>query len=495
MYNMKNQELAFERHLRRTLPGLQDIVAILFRRRMIMVVAFLLVILATIAVGLWVPKYDAHMKIVVSKQRANPIVTSSSAEPVQFSNDAVTEEDMNTEVELLTSEDLLHKVVLSTGLAGKPGAPDDPGYRVRVAKAVGKLYKDLTVEALHKSNVISVRYHAGSPEKGADVLKAVAAAYLEKHLESHRSSTELTFFDQQTQQYQQGLDKAQERLIDFTKGTGVVSADAQRDEALRQASSFDATAHQAQTEVEETSHRIDVLKSQLQEMKPRMTTVVRTLDNAQLLQQMKSTLLNLELKRTELLSKYEPSYRPVQELDQQIADTKSQIVAEEKRPLRDESSDQNPTYQSIQTDLIKAQAELSGLKARAAAAQSEASKYLSAAQSLDQSSMVQQDLKRAVKTQEENYLLYEHKREEARMNDALDQRGILNVAIAEPPTAPVLHNRSRLNLAFLTLLFAGTFSLASAFVADFVDPSFRTPEQLANYLDTPVLAALPKGGE
>lgn len=492
---MKNHDLAFERHLRRTLPGLQDIVATLFRRRLVMLVAFLLVIAATVVAGLWVPKYDAHMKIVVSKQRANPIVTSSSAEPVQFSNDAVTEEDMNTEVELLTSEDLLHKVVLSTGLAGKPGALEDPKYKVRVAKAVGKLYKDLTVEALHKSNVISVHYRASSPEKGAEVLKAVAAAYLEKHTESHRSSTELTFFDQQTLQYQQGLDKAQERLVDFTKGTGVVSADAQRDEALRQASAFDATAHQAQTAVEETSHRIDVLKAQLQDMKPRMTTVVRTLDNAQLLEQMKSTLLNLELKKTELLSKYEPTYRPVQELDKQIADTKSQIAAEESRPLKDESSDQNPTYQSIQTDLIKAQAELSGLKARVAAAKSEAAKYLSAAQSLDQSSMVQQDLKRAVKTQEENYLLYEHKREEARMNEALDQRGILNVAIAEPPMAPVLHNRSRLNLGLITLLFAGTFSLASAFAADFVDPSFRTPEQLANYLDAPVLASLPKGGE
>jgi hypothetical protein len=29
-------------------------------------------------------------------------------------------------------------------------------------------------------------------------------------------------------------------------------------------------------------------------------------------------------------------------------------------------------------------------------------------------------------------------------------------------------------------------------VVDFVDPTFRTPDELANYLDMPVLAALPK---
>ncbi len=107
--------------------------------------------------------------------------------------------------------------------------------------------------------------------------------------------------------------------------------------------------------------------------------------------------------------------------------------------------------------------------------------------------MLQQDLKRAVKTQEENYLLYERKREEARINEALDRRGILNVAITEPPTVPVLRNRSRMNLAFLTLLVAGTFSLTTAFVVDFMDPTFRTPDELAYFLGTPVLGALPKG--
>ena len=60
-----------------------------------------------------------------------------------------------------------------------------------------------------------------------------------------------------------------------------------------------------------------------------MTTVVRNSDNPQLLQQLKSTLLNLQLKRTELLTKYEPTYRLVQEVDQQIADAKNAISAED----------------------------------------------------------------------------------------------------------------------------------------------------------------------
>ena len=210
---------------------------------------------------------------------------------------------------------------------------------------------------------------------------------------------------------------------------------------------------------------------------------------------MKSTLLNLELKRTELLTRYEPTYRLVQEVDQQIADAKSAISTEENRPIRDESSDQNPDYQWVQAELTKAEADRSGLKARAAAAAAIAAKYREEAQHLDQNMVVQQNLLQAAKTQEENYLLYERKREEARISNALDQGGILNVALAEQPIVSALPKRSPLSVALLTLLLAGTLGLSTAFVLDFMDPTFRTPDELAGYLDTPVLAALPRGGE
>jgi uncharacterized protein involved in exopolysaccharide biosynthesis len=492
---MGNEELAIEPYVRRPLPTLRDVVAVLFRQRRAMLTAFVVVVIAVVASGVWVSKYEAKMKILVLRQRSDAILTPSANAPAQFSGDQVSEEDLNSEVELLNSEDLLRKVVLTTGLSGKSGSPTDRDIEIRIATAERKLGKNLKIVPLRKSNVISVEYSNRNPQLAAQVLQALAAAYTEKHLELHRSSGEFKFFDQQTEQYQQGLDQAQAKLTDFTKGTGVVSAQLERDSALQQANEFDSTAHQAQTTMIETEQRVRALQAQLQSMQPRMTTVVRTSDNPQLLQQLKSTLLNLELKRTELLTKYEPTYPLVQEVDQQITDAKSAISAEESKPIREESSDQDPNYQWVRAELTKAQADLSGLKARATTAASIAGQYHEAAQRLDQDGLFQQNLLQAAKTQEENYLLYVHKREEARISDALDQRGILNVAMAEQPVVPALPSRSPLSVAFLTLLLAGTLSVSTAFVIDFMDPSFRTPDELANYLGMPVLAALPKGGE
>jgi uncharacterized protein involved in exopolysaccharide biosynthesis len=492
---IRMDELAIERNRSQPLPTLRDIIAVLFRQRWPMIASFALVVIAMAVSGMWIPKYEAQMKILALRQRSDAMVTSSANAPSQNSNDQVSEEDLNSEVELLNSDEVLRKVVVTTGLAGQSAFSTDGASAVSVAKAVRKLSKDLKIEPLRKTNVISVSYDARDPKMAEEVLKALSAGYMEKHLELHRSSGEFKFFDQQTEHYKRGLNLAQEKLTNFTKGTGVVSAELERDSALHQADDFDSTARQAQTTLLETEQRIRALKAELQTIKPRITTVVRNSDNPELLQQLKSTLLNLQLKRTELLTKYEPTYRLVQEVDQQIADAKSAIAAEESKPIRDESSDQNPDYQWVQAELTKAKADLSGLKARATAAAAVAAKYRAQAQGLDQSMVTQQNLLQDTKTQEDNYLLYEHKREEARISNALDQGGILNVALAEPPVVPALPKRSPLSVALLTLLLAGTFSFSTAFVLDFMDPTFRTPDEMAGYLGIQVLAALPKGGE
>jgi len=101
------------------------------------------------------------------------------------------------------------------------------------------------------------------------------------------------------------------------------------------------------------------------------------------------------------------------------------------------------------------------------------------------------DLKEA----EDKYLLYVNKREEARIGDALDQGGILNVAIAEQPTIPLQPVHSWLTLAMAGIAFGGFLSVGAAFVADYLNPSFRTPDEVTGYLGEPVLASFPRGIE
>jgi uncharacterized protein involved in exopolysaccharide biosynthesis len=101
-------------------------------------------------------------------------------------------------------------------------------------------------------------------------------------------------------------------------------------------------------------------------------------------------------------------------------------------------------------------------------------------------------LLREAKADEANYLLYLSKREQERTSDALDKKSIANVAIAVPAVTPILPAHSPWMVMFLGLFGAVLASIVAAYLAEYLDPSFRTPEEVTDTLKMPVLATMPK---
>src|SRR6266853_3548065 len=117
--------------------------------------------------------------------------------------------------------------------------------------------------------------------------------------------------------------------------------------------------------------------------------------------------------------------------------------------------------------------------------------YRAEAQQLEQKGIVHQDLVRAQKADEDNFLLYQKKREEARMADALDERRILNVAVVEQPFVPVIPVTSPWVVIGFGLIIAVFTSTGVALAADYLDTSLRTPADVLDELNIPLLAAVP----
>src|SRR5205085_270090 len=211
------------------------------------------------------------------------------------------------------------------------------------------------------------------------------------------------------------------------KVDGTVSAELEKEITIRKLSDFEGELRESRASVAETERRIASLERQQASTPSRLTTQIRTTDNAVLLQEMKSTLLTLELKRTELLGKFAPEYPPVQEVETQIAQAREALTGAEGNPVREEVTDRDTTHEWITGELAKARAELSSLQARVAATAQIVDRYRAQARQLNEAGIRQQDLLRSAKTAEENFLLYSRKQEEARISDALDRNRILNV--------------------------------------------------------------------
>jgi len=474
----------------------------MFRQRSLVMLSFLGVFSgAALAAVLLPEKYEAHMKILVQHERVDPVVTAHpNAMPSLSNPETVLEEDLNSEVELIKSRDLLEKIVQSCGLDAPsphfwdfPGANPAAGKDQRRARAVRKLDGDLKAEPAKKSSLIEVSYASANPVLSARVLTTLANEYLVKHLTVRRPPGAFSFFQQQAEQYRKALAVAEANVAAFGRegGDGAVSPQIQRDLKLQKASEFEANLRQTEASVAQTRERIRALGALAAATPSRVATMDRESDNPQLLGQLKSSLLTLELQRTQLLDNFEPSYRPVQEVEAQIAQARADIAREQETPVREETTDRNPTYQWLDGELAKARADLASYQGQAAADALILRDYRSNASLLNQKDIEEQDLVRSVKTEEANYLLYLNKREEARISDALDTQRITNVAIAEAPAVPALPVHSPWLYVILGIPCATLVSVGSAFIADHFDASFRTPEEVAGFLNTPVLAALP----
>jgi uncharacterized protein involved in exopolysaccharide biosynthesis len=483
------------RRIEKPAPTARELALVLFRQRKIFFCGAAAVMVAALVYIFAGARYQAEMKVLVRRGRADAPLSAGENAPLDLTRTAMTEEELNSEVELLKDDEVLHAVVEKTGLGSRDWLHflrAGEGHAERVERAARRLGKKLQVEPVKKTNLITVTYAADDPQVAARVLQAVADAYVAKHTVVRRPVGQVHFYEQQTAESRRQLEIAEHNLLEFTSGHGVVEAAQERDLVLGKLSDMDGSYRQTQIDLKETQQRIVELAAQLAAQPERTTTQVRIADNPDLMKALKSNLLDLQERRTQLLTKFEPSHRLVQEVDQQIAQAQATITAENTSPLRDETTDKNAHYEWAKSELQRAQVQLKGLQARAAATGAQEIAYRATARQLGDDAVLQEDLVNTEKIAQENYLLYVKKQEEARMADALDERGIVNVAIAEQPVAPALPQLSTLTLFALGFVAAGVAGSGAAFAADHLDPAFRNPDDVLGYLHAPVLASLPR---
>jgi uncharacterized protein involved in exopolysaccharide biosynthesis len=493
---MSNQDLQLDAG-KATLPfDLKDILAAAFRYKRTAALCFFGILTGVIlAAVLQPPQYRASTKFLVGEGRVDPVVTTEANVMTQVK--PITEEDLNSEIELLQSPDVLRQVVIACGLDSRKGRLDwlfgTPNQDRRIARAIDHLAKDLKVEVVKKSNLIEVNYVSRDPQVSAQVLRVLADAYMQKHVAVHSPPGQFAFFAQETDRYQKDLADSEEKMKQFSQQDDGVAPQLSRDITLQKLSEFRSNLQQTRAEIASTGERIKTLEKQAGLTPERITTSSRQVDDAQVLQSLKSTLNGLQLKRTELLTKYQPTYPLVLEVDKEIAETQTTIAAEEAKPIKEETTDRNQTYAWINEELAKAKADYSALVAKATSTESSITKYEAMSHDLEQKDLTEQDLERTVKANEENYLLYLRKREQARMSEALDRTRILNVSIAEQPVAPSIPSNSPFPMLFGGIFLAAVVSAGAVYAQEYLDPSFRTPTEVSSELNIPVLAAVPRG--
>src|SRR2546421_1654206 len=478
--------------------SLRDGAGAIFRRRALILFTFLAVVTGTIVVTLLLPnRYDSRMKILVKNQRVDVAITAEATTGLNAPtvDNEVSENQINSEIELLTSKDLLMQVVNETGLAknetdlfGRSG-PE----AVRVERAVNRLAKDLSITPVRKANIITVSYSSNSPQLSAVVLKKLGDLYLQKHLKLNHPAGASDFFKDKANEYETQLKQSEQQLTDFQQSNNLVVLSQQKDLTLQKTAEAKAKMLDADAALSEATNRIDRVEQQLAAIPKRIVTQSRQLPNQYSAERLNTMIVELQNKRTQLLTKFRPDDRLVREVDEQIRTTREALGHAEQKTSVEEATDLNPLRQTLETELSRARLDQAGAKARRDTLAGQLQQYDASLKKLESNTARHDDLQREKKEAEDNYQLYAKKREEARMADELDRQKITNVSIAEAATVsqlPSSPNRP-LNL-ILGIVLAGVLSLGSVFSAEMLSDAVHTPRQLEALTGGMVLATVPE---
>jgi uncharacterized protein involved in exopolysaccharide biosynthesis len=486
----------------------REVALVLFRHRRIIVGSFAAISAAALAfVLLRTPVYSAQLKILVNRERVDPIVGADQSTTQQVIA-AVSDEDVNSELQLLTSQDLLKQVVTSCNLHNRKswwgaararihnalGLKSARDEKMAIAEAVISLRRKTVAQVLPKSTMIEVTYASPDPELSAQVLNTLAELYQQKHLAVRRPQGAFDFFHDEAEHYFKGLVASEVSLAQFGQEHHISSVQTEKEAVLRKITDLELTVHDTEASIEVAQRHLQTVEMQLAATPARVTTEMHK-SSGKSSDQLRDTLLNLEIKRVELLDQFQPDYPPLQELEKQIAQARAAVAASEEASLTEETTDRDSTYDWLRSELIKAKLELVDLQARRAATSRILIAYRAKAPQLDQMDMAQQDLLRNAKLTEANYLLYARKREEARISDALDRQHIVNVAIAEKAAPPLMPSGLPSSLVLAIGCSLGMLvGVGLAFAREQWDTSFRTPQEVEAFLKIPVVTSVPRHG-
>ena len=453
-----------------------------FFRNQFKIAAAVLVFLALLT-GILVlrPKtYESRMVFLVRDEAGALSVTSFDEHSVPAT--PISDVQIGTEIELLSGNGLRRAVVaaLNPGLS-----------RSALDRRLLEFNKALSVLPVPKTTLFSVTYSASSEQEANRTLATLSQLYLAYRASIRGTDGAYAFIDQQAVHYYKKLQEDQAALAAFNQEFRVTSVGSEKEDILRKVEDARANVYETEASRREADKQIQAMVAMRNRLPVRVTTQRRDLPDQAVAERLNTTLVDLENKRVELITKYLPTDRHVQEIDQQIKNTRDALDRAQKSVSREEQTDLNPIRQDVEADLQRAQFKTAGLLARERSLEGQVNDYQAKLQQLNHLTGNYEDLTRKVKEDESNYDLYSKKREDARISRNLDTDKLANVRQIDGP-AVVPQSRAPVVLGMTSIYVIGvSVIIGGGILCGLWSPRFHSPSELEAAIGSPVLATVP----
>lgn len=479
------------------LGSTKDFARIWFSWKKQAILVFVVIVFAVMAFSyLYTPQYESNAKVLILPRTSEGVIITSGNDEDRVA--PVSIEDINTEMELLTSYDVIKETVSSFKKGAMGLNTPSAGWYDKIKDLIKRAFKEvliflglkerlspfdanvqllresLAVEPVAMSNIILITLTAEMPKAAKIVLNRLLQVYVKHHKDVFSKSEGYQFYHDQAEEYRRKLEIAEKKLRSFRSKWNIVNLKQQNSANIELLSELNNELKHIEISYIESRSKIAAIRRAMSEEKQNIL-INKEMRTIPAIVELEKSLVPLYIKRSEILKSYTPSSREYQSINSQI-----EILRKEIR---------NEAGKAVRTDEL----ELDALLEKKKSLQEKLSEFQKEANNLSQKEMMVQALKREVDLNRKNYMLYASKTQDERIYQERNKRDLANVNIANSATLPLKPAFPNRFLMLVVSFIAGiSAALGIPFILEFLDHRIKTSNEVEDLLSLTVTTVIPE---
>jgi polysaccharide biosynthesis transport protein len=473
--------------------GLHDILFMLFRHKWkILALTLLGLITAGIFYFLVPPVYESDAKLLVRY-----VMERSAVDGLENQIKTPTPENhtlINSEVQILTSSDLIGQVADNVGVSRFASGPPTES---TIEKAIEAINRSLEVSVVADTNIISVAFRSSDRDLPMPVVQELVKRYFDKHLAVHRSTGAFDFVRQETADLKKQLTETETTLKKLKEGAGIISLKEAKTDIAAEIGKTQEELDGAIADLAAQQARVKDLGKSLALPEVQVTETPARPVSGDTVEQYKSIvarLTDLQKAENQLLLKYTAESPMVKVKATQIASLEKQRSDLEKEypALLSTTAAAPVTGEAAQPNIAGERAMLAGLASKVTALKTRMDSLQTRAKAISDVAPQIEELERKAEVEETNYRASEASLEKAQIDETLDPSRMPNISVVQTPLPAT---RVKRNIEKTVAGIAGgglAAGIAIMLLIELIlDQSVKRSVELEKRLHIPLLLTIP----
>ena len=292
-----------------------------------------------LVISLVLPKQYESTTLV---QTSNAAATSTGAAALAALGGAGASSPIMNYIELMKSRTVLEPIIDDLDFEGAEKKPD--------AKSFAKKYLD--IKNTKGTNLIEVSARWGTPEEAQRISQTVVDNFLLMQTDMSRQTQSLlvTFLEKRIDEAKEASDKAEAKLLAFSKTHKIYSPDDQVKHVLNQMLAFDKSMADFEVSIKSGQASLDAANAALEEQK--MSSRAYNVSDNTIVQGLRSQIIAKQVELVGLRQNYTEKHPSVQRAEEELHQLENSLRTEVLASVDSNAVTLNPT----QSELLKQQA-------------------------------------------------------------------------------------------------------------------------------------------